>query len=65
MCKCKFPDGVSVQIGGAALDPCQYELTEKYKNVTVEILTCPKCGDVSVGWYKQDNTEEISLEGEE
>ena len=63
MSKCKFPDGAtSVRIGDAELDPCKYVLVEKYKNVTVEVLKCPVCGEVTIGWYKQDNTEEISLE---
>lgn len=64
MSKCQFPEGaVDIRIGNTELDPCKYVLTEKYKNVTVEVLKCPVCGDVSIGWYKQDNTEEISLEG--
>lgn len=61
--KCKFPNGASdIRIGDVVLDSCKYELSEKYKNVTVEILKCPVCGNVSIGWYKQDNTEEIILE---
>lgn len=62
-CQCRFPNGASVRIGDAELSPCQYKLSEKYKNVTVEILTCPKCGATSIGWYRQDNTIDI-LEGE-
>lgn len=60
MHKCQFPNGISgVQIKGAPLDACKYELVEKYKNVTVEILRCPICGEMSIGWYRQDNTEDI------
>ena len=47
---------------GAELDPCIYEIDAIYKNCTVEILKCPKCGKVSIGWYRQENTEEISEE---
>jgi hypothetical protein len=34
-------------------------LEKKFKNVTVEILKCEVCGEVSIGWYRQDNTEEV------
>ena len=50
MSKCQFPDGVStVRIGDKPLDPCHFKLCEIHKNVTVEILRCPKCGEVSIG----------------
>lgn len=62
MSKCQFPGGVSVHLGDKPLDPCQFELCEIYKNVTIEILRCPKCGEVSIGWKRQDNTEEVLLE---
>lgn len=65
MCKCQFPDGVSVEFMGAALDPCQYKVAEIHKNVTVEILKCPKCGCISVGWKRQEDTEDIILEDSE
>ena len=29
-----------------------------YKNVTVEVLIAEN-GEISIGWYRQDNTEEI------
>jgi hypothetical protein len=61
--KCQFPEGVVVKPDGVnELDPCTYELVEKYRNVTVEVLKCTKCGHVSIAWRKQDNTEDISLE---
>ena len=50
------PDGVH------ELEPCAFQLTQKLRNVTVEILTCPACGNVSVGWFRQDNTEDITDE---
>ena len=60
--KCQFPNGVEVHIGERPLSPCKFVLSEIYKNVTVEILKCPICGEVSVGWYRQDNTEDILVE---
>lgn len=47
------PDGVHV------LSPHQYKKMQKLKNVTIEILECKVCGKVSIGWYRQENTEEI------
>lgn len=61
--KCQFPDGsVDVRIGDTSIDPCKYQLMESYRNVTIEILKCPVCGHISIGWKKQDNTEEIIME---
>ena len=58
MCgKCEVvikPDGVH------ELAQHRFVLAEKYKNVTVEILKCESCGEVSVGWYRQENTERVS-----
>ena len=62
MCKCEFPDGVSINLGGVPVSPCKYELVGKYKNVTVDILKCSVCGDVSIGWYRQDDTEDIIVD---
>ena len=60
---CSFGDGVTICPDGVhELSPHKYELTEKYKNVTVEVLTCKDCGDVSIAWYRQDNTEDITDE---
>ena len=41
---------------------CEMQVDQILKNVTVEILRCPVCGKVSIGWIRQDNTEEISEE---
>lgn len=65
MCKCQFPNGVSIQFGGAELDPCQYKVAEVYKNVTVEVLKCAKCGALSIGWHRQEDTEDILMEESE
>jgi hypothetical protein len=59
MSKCSFPGGITIKPDGVnELDPCEYELTEKYRNVTVEILRCKKCGHVEILWFRQENTEE-------
>lgn len=62
MCKCNM-NGVSIRPDGVhELDPCQYEVSEVYKNVIVEVLKCKKCGHVSIGWYKTADTEEVNIE---
>ena len=59
MAACEF-DGVVFKPDGIhELSPHEFVLDEKYKNVTVEILRCKKCGEISIGWYKQEDTEEI------
>ena len=47
-----LPDGVN------ELDPCEYEEIERYRNVTVSILRCKKCGHISIGWERQEDTVE-------
>ena len=47
------PDGVH------ELDTCNFEEVGVYKNVTVQILRCKDCGRISIGWLRQDNTEEV------
>lgn len=51
-----------IKAGGGEIDvsSCAYELHQRLKNVTVEILRCPKCGRTSIGWYMQENTEDIT-----
>ena len=46
------PDGIH------ELSPHAFRVTEKLKNVTVEILEC-ECGEISIGWYRQEDTEVI------
>lgn len=63
MCKCEMPGGISIRPDGIhELDACSYEVLEVYKNVTVEILKCKKCGNISIGWYKQPDTIELNAE---
>ena len=48
------PDGVN------EFDPCLYEEIETYKNVTVHIMKCARCGHIEVSWSRQDNTVDIT-----
>lgn len=41
------------------VSPHRFEEIGVYKNVTVQILRCPHCGEVSIGWIKQPNTETV------
>ena len=63
MKKCNYTDinGNTVKVlpdGVNELDPCEYEEVERYRNVTVSILRCKKCGHISIGWERQENTVE-------
>lgn len=60
---CSFGDGITIKPDGIhELDPHDYELSEKYENVTIEILKCKSCGEISIGWYRQPNTIKIKDE---
>lgn len=60
MSKCAFQNGVTVKPDGVnELDPCTYDEVERYKNVTVNILRCSKCGHIEIEWERQENTEKI------
>lgn len=41
----------------------RYVLEQRLKNVTVEILLDRMTGEYSIGWYYQDNTEDITEGG--
>lgn len=63
MHKCSYPDGMSIRPDGIhELDPCDYELTESYANVTVEILKCKHCGHTEITWRRQPNTVQVEKE---
>jgi len=47
-----------MKIGDIPVEPQIGKLIESYRNVTVEILEFPN-GEISVGWYRQENTERI------
>lgn len=58
MCKCNFPEGVVIKLDSVHdLDPCCYEVAERHRNVTVEVLKCKRCGHAEISWYRQDDTE--------
>ncbi len=58
MKKCSFPNGMVIKPDGIhELDPCISETTEIHKNVTVEVRKCIRCGNVSIVWRTQENTE--------
>ena len=65
MHKCQFPGGIDIRPDGVtSLDPCLYELVEEYRNVTVKVWKCSRCGCVDVSWDRQDNTIDILKEGQ-
>lgn len=47
-----YPDGKN------ELDPCEYELVEKRRNCTVEVLKCKNCGHVEIIWTDNDKFPE-------
>ena len=51
------PDGIH------ELAPHKFKLEQKLRNVTIEILRCEECGEVSIGWYRQEDTEEVEEDG--
>lgn len=57
---CKHPGGARVIIAGHELSPCVMQDTEIYKNVTVIISKCKRCGAVEVSWRRQEDTEEVT-----
>ena len=63
MSKCKFPEGVVIKPDGVhELEACLYQEVERYANVTVSIRKCKHCGDVSIVWFRQEDTEELEVE---
>lgn len=58
--RCQFPGGVIIKPDGInELDPCIYEEVECYKNVTVHVMRCRRCGHVEISWERQEDTEEV------
>jgi hypothetical protein len=47
-----------MRLNGILVEPQVKEIKEIWKNCTVEILELPN-GELSVGWYPQDDTEQI------
>lgn len=46
-----MPDGENELI------PCLYEDVEIHTNCTVIVSKCKKCGDISIGWMKNDGCD--------
>lgn len=66
MTKCSFGKGITIKPDGVnELDPCLYETVEAYRNVTVKVLRCKRCGHKDIEWFRQDNTEIIDVDDEE
>ncbi len=64
--KCKFPDGVTIKPDGVnELDPCRYDEIAEYRNVTVQVWKCHKCGHIEFMWKRQDDTYKVTSEEEE
>jgi len=62
--KCSLPDGVSIKPDGVhEIDPCMYEVAEVYRNVTIEVLRCKRCGHTEISWFRQEDTEEVEIDG--
>jgi hypothetical protein len=60
---CAWPDGITIKPDGVhELSPHPFALERKLRNVTVEVLRCPICGEYSIGWTRQPNTEDITEE---
>lgn len=61
--RCTCGDGITVKPDGVhELDPCEYEVVEAYRNVTVEVLRCRRCGHIEITWRRQSDTEEVDLD---
>lgn len=48
-----LPDGIH------PLSPHRFKEELHLRNVEIQILRCKICGHVSIGWRRQDNTEEV------
>ena len=52
-----LPDGIH------PLTPHAFPEGLHLRNVEIQILRCKICGHVSIGWRRQDNTEEVREDG--
>lgn len=60
MSECSFEDGIEIRPDGVhELSPCVFEDIEMHTNVTVIVSQCKKCGKITIGWLRQENTETI------
>lgn len=58
--RCNHGKGDIVKIAGVPVDPCVYEEVEAYRNVTVRVLKCKRCGHTEIEWERQEDTEDIT-----
>lgn len=66
MDKCRWADGLSILPDGVhELDACVYDEVERYRNVTVSVLRCRRCGHEEIVWYRQTDTEEVEADESE
>lgn len=64
--KCEWPEGLTVKPDGVhELDACVYDVVQRYRNVTIEVLRCSRCGHEEFVWYRQDDTVDVTDEGDE
>lgn len=57
--KCEWGKGIKFCPDGIhELDPCVYKDIEEHRNVTVVISKCRKCGNLTISWKRQENTED-------
>lgn len=61
MAKCKHKGAIIKPNGVHELDPCLYRDVVKYRNVTVTVAKCERCGNIDISWEIQENTETIDL----
>ncbi len=62
---CSFGEGIVIKPNGVdELVPCDFDLVEIHENVRVEVLRCKRCGEISYGWFRQDNTIDTFLDNE-
>lgn len=60
--KCTVPDKITIRIDGENdFDACLYKTVKAYRNVTVMIDVCKKCGHTEISWTRQEDTEEIEV----
>lgn len=61
--KCSFGNGVEIRPDGKnVLDPCIYKDVQVVRNVTVIVSECQNCGNVSLSWLRQEDSEDIDPE---
>lgn len=55
---CQQPDGIKILPDGKhELSPCKFVEAGVLRNVTIQLLRCENCGEYSIAWWRQPNTE--------